>query len=46
MVAAAMVDHIRLRNWRVERGPPWGGLERGILRPAVRARFVIIRHAR
>jgi hypothetical protein len=25
MVAAAIVEHIRLCNWRVERGPPWGG---------------------
>jgi hypothetical protein len=25
MVADAIVDHIRLCNWRVERGPPWGG---------------------
>ena len=23
MVAAAIVEHIRLCNWRVERGPPW-----------------------
>ena len=26
MVAAAIVEHIRRRNWRVQRGPPWGGL--------------------
>jgi hypothetical protein len=26
MVAAAIVEHIRLCNWRVERGPPHGGL--------------------
>jgi len=26
MLAAAIVEHIRLCNWRVERGPPWGGL--------------------
>ena len=25
MVAAAIVEHIRLCNWRMERGPPWGG---------------------
>jgi hypothetical protein len=25
MVAAAIVEHIRLCNWRVERGPSWGG---------------------
>jgi hypothetical protein len=25
MVAAASVEHIRLCNWRVERGPPWSG---------------------
>ncbi len=25
MVAAAIVDHIKLCNWKVERGPPWGG---------------------
>jgi hypothetical protein len=24
MVAAAIVEHIRLCNWNVERGPPWG----------------------
>jgi hypothetical protein len=24
-VAAAIVEHIRLCNWRVEREPPWGG---------------------
>ena len=24
-VAAAIVEHIRLCNWKVERGPPWGG---------------------
>jgi hypothetical protein len=24
MVAAAIVEHIRLCNWRVERGPPSG----------------------
>src|SRR5215831_5639560 len=26
MVAAAIVDHLRLCNWRMARGPPWGGL--------------------
>jgi hypothetical protein len=26
MVAAAIVEHIRLCNWKVERGPAWGGL--------------------
>ena len=25
MVAAAIVDHLRLCNWRIARGPPWGG---------------------
>jgi len=25
MVAAAIVDHLRLCNWRMARGPPWGG---------------------
>src|SRR5258708_5815196 len=25
MVAAAIVEHIRLCNWKVERGPAWGG---------------------
>lgn len=25
MVADAIVEHIRLCNWKVERGPPWGG---------------------
>jgi hypothetical protein len=25
LVATAIVEHIRLCNWRVERGPPWGG---------------------
>jgi hypothetical protein len=25
MVAAAIVEHIRLCNWNGERGPPWGG---------------------
>jgi hypothetical protein len=25
MVADAIVDHIKLCNWKVERGPPWGG---------------------
>jgi hypothetical protein len=25
IVAAAIVDHIRLCNWNVERVPPWGG---------------------
>jgi hypothetical protein len=25
MVAAAIVEHIRLCNWKVERGSPWGG---------------------
>ena len=25
MVAAAIVEHIRLCNWKVERGAPWGG---------------------
>ena len=24
IVAAAIVEHIRLCNWRVERGPSWG----------------------
>ena len=26
MVAAAIVEHIRMCNWKVERGPPWGGV--------------------
>jgi hypothetical protein len=26
MVADAIVEHIRLCNWKVERGPPWGGV--------------------
>jgi hypothetical protein len=25
LVAAAIVDHIKLCNWKVERGPPWSG---------------------
>ena len=25
MVAAAIVEHIGLYNWKVERGAPWGG---------------------
>jgi hypothetical protein len=25
MVADAIVDHIKLCNWKVERGAPWGG---------------------
>jgi hypothetical protein len=25
MVAAAIVDHLRLCNWGIARGPPWGG---------------------
>jgi hypothetical protein len=25
MVATAIVDHIKLCNWKVERGPPWSG---------------------
>ena len=25
MVAAAIVEHIRLCNWKVERAAPWGG---------------------
>jgi hypothetical protein len=25
MVAAAIVEHIRLCSWNVERGPPWEG---------------------
>jgi hypothetical protein len=25
MVADAIVDHIKLCNWKIERGPPWGG---------------------
>jgi hypothetical protein len=25
IVAAAIVEHIRLCNWNVERGAPWGG---------------------
>ena len=25
MVADAIVQHIRLCNWKVERGAPWGG---------------------
>jgi len=25
MIAAAIVDHLRLCNWRIARGPPWGG---------------------
>ena len=25
LVARAIVDHIRLCNWKVERGPPWAG---------------------
>jgi hypothetical protein len=25
MVADAIVEHIRLCNWKVERGRPWGG---------------------
>jgi hypothetical protein len=25
MVAAAIFEHIRLCNWKVERGPSWGG---------------------
>ena len=26
IVAAAMVEHIRLCNWKVERAAPWAGL--------------------
>jgi len=25
MVADAIVEHIKLCNWKVERGAPWGG---------------------
>jgi hypothetical protein len=25
MVADAIVEHIRLCNWKIERGPPWEG---------------------
>jgi hypothetical protein len=25
MVADAIVEHIRLCNWKIECGPPWGG---------------------
>lgn len=25
MVAEAIVEHIKLCNWKVERGPPWEG---------------------
>jgi hypothetical protein len=25
MAADAIVEHIRLCNWKIERGPPWGG---------------------
>ena len=25
MVADAIVEHLQLANWRIERGPPWGG---------------------
>jgi hypothetical protein len=25
MVADAIVEHIRLCNWKIERGAPWGG---------------------
>ncbi len=24
MVADAIVEHIKLCNWKIERGPPWG----------------------
>ena len=25
MAAAAILEHIRLCNWKIERGPPWEG---------------------
>jgi hypothetical protein len=25
MVADAIVEHLQLANWKIERGPPWGG---------------------
>ena len=34
MVAEAIVEHIKLCNWKVERGAPWGGC-----RPASERRF-------
>ena len=39
LVAAAIVEHIRLCNWKVERGPPWGGFGE-FLKPTTNARMV------
>ena len=40
MVAAVIVEHIRLCNWKVERGPPWGGFELLLPPPCLSARCI------